>query len=103
MNELTVAIFTAMLVAKIVERLRKDLIPGLDGVWVNLLASALGIGIAFAAGFDILHSVTEYAWPWWIDRLITGFAIGAGSGWLSDIAGRSGDQATKPSRVIEGY
>jgi len=92
MTELALVLFAAALVSKVVERIRA-IIPALDGAWVNLAAAAIGIGIAYAAGLDILHDVTAYAWPWWLDRLITGIGLGAGAGFFADLAGRSGPRA----------
>ncbi|MFH0980282.1 MAG: hypothetical protein V2A79_01925 [Planctomycetota bacterium] len=92
MTGLALALLATALVAKIVERIRA-IVPAIDGAWVNLLATAIGVGIAYAAGISVIGTITAYAWPWWLDQLITGVGLGAGASFFSDLAGRSGPRA----------
>lgn len=94
MDELAVVALVAALIQKIIERVRDAFGEiNLDGIWVNALAAALGLAFAFGAKFDVLHTVIQWDWPWWLDRAVTGIGLGAGAGWFADVAGRSGPRS----------
>lgn len=93
-DELSLATFAgaAWITTKIVERVRVAW-PALNGAWVNLIAVAVGVAIAFGAGTGVIPALTPYTWV--LDRIIVGFGLGAGAGWLADVAGRSGPRSVK--------
>lgn len=101
MDEFAVVLVAVVIVQKIVELIRNAVTSNgtyaspawFDGWAVNLFAVLLGVGFAFAAGFDVLHELTMYDWPWWLDRIVTGIGIGSGAGFFSDLAGRSGPRS----------
>lgn len=88
----------ALLIQKIIERLRESLpeVPWLSGWRVNLLATVMGIGFAFACRVQAFEAIaTGFTMPWWLDQLLTGFGLAAGAGWFSDLAGRSGPRSVR--------
>ncbi len=86
----------AVIVQKGVEAVRRRY-PNLDGGHVQAVAVAAGVAIAsgidLRATVDLLDalgvSVGNTPAPW-LDYVITGVAVGAGSGFLADLTGRSG-------------
>lgn len=93
----------SVVVGKIVEAARRKW-PYLDGMAVTALAAAVGVVVAY--GLDLRGTVVlletigaagNRTPPVWLDYVITGAAIGLGSGWLADFARRSGPFA--PQRI----
>ena len=94
MTDLTLAAYTAgaLIVTKVVERIRAAAPAWLFDSWRgNLLAIAVGLLLTYGGGTAALPPLTGYAW--WVDRLLIGVGLGAGAGWLADLAGRSGPRA----------
>jgi hypothetical protein len=90
----------AFIIEKVVERLRVDLLGGhfLEGWKVSLVAIILGLVIAFTSGMEMFAAASaagldEFGFElvWWMDRALTGLALGFGSGFLADLTGRSGE------------
>ena len=86
---LAAAAIAATFTTKIVERIKDQF--GLQGTYVALVAYATGVVIAFGfnlAAFNDLLGASGVQPELWVDKLFTGISIGAGAGFLSDIAGR---------------
>jgi hypothetical protein len=81
-------IAAAVITQKIVERIRWEF-EFLWGWHVTVLAVAFGCLFSFGVPLGMFVEIEGLALPWWADRALTGFAIGAGSGFVADISGRS--------------
>jgi hypothetical protein len=87
-------VLVAAFIEKLVEKLRNQF-PVLDGWYVNACAYALGLVVAFGFSLEVFNEL-GFSGPAWLDRLLTGFGLGAGSGFLADFSGRSGPRAEVP-------
>jgi len=72
---LAIILFLALLTETIVERLFGS---WLKGYWLILIASAMGVGLAFAYKLDIVNLVLSVDITAW-GKVLTGLVIGAGS------------------------
>lgn len=91
----TIGVF-GVVVKAIVDGARRQY-PKLDGLAVQALALALGVGAVWAFDLRGAEALLDFAGatvrtPHFIaDYVITGAAVAAGSGFLAEIAGRSGN------------
>lgn len=97
MEILAGAALIAVLIQKIVEHIRKD-VPRLDGVWLLVASSAIGLAFAYGTGIRVVEGLLpDTAIAPWLDVTVTGFVLGAGAGFLADVSGRSG---SSPAPVV---
>jgi hypothetical protein len=91
--EIAVLVFVAVIIEKIVERLRADLpaawVGWLNGTWVNLLAIAFGIAATYGMSLHLLDVLGSPDHAAWLDHILTGIALGFGAGFVADLARRS--------------
>ncbi len=86
---LAAAGIAAVFCTKFTERIKDQF--NLHGVAVAVVSYAVGVVIAFGFGlaaFNDLLGAAGVQPELWVDKLFTGLSIGAGAGFLSDIAGR---------------
>lgn len=79
----------SVIVQKVLERVRARF-PGLDGSLVSVYAALAGVGIAWGYDLRAAFELTGVALQPALDYIVTGLAIGAGSGFVADVTGRSG-------------
>jgi len=72
---LAIVLLLALLTETIVERLFGS---WLKGYWLVIIASAMGVGLAFAYRLDIVNLVLDTDVTVW-GKVLTGLVIGAGS------------------------
>jgi len=88
-NVLAQVIFISAVLAKVIERVRFRL-PKLDGDLVSLTAWVIGVGIAWTLGLDVAEQLTGTSFVVPVNYVVSGLAIGLGSGAVADVIGRSG-------------
>jgi len=93
----------AIVIQKIVERLRVDLLGHfLNGWKVSLLSIGLGLVVAWSSGMEMFAAASASELPgfsfdlvWWMDRVLTGISLGLGAGFIADLTGRSNADGEK--------
>lgn len=96
----TVAVF-AVVVRAAVQAIRRQW-PAIDGLWVQLIALALGAGAAWAFDLQGAQALLEYVNApaaripsVWLDYIVTGGAIAATAGFFHEAA------SSPPATVVE--
>lgn len=94
MDSLAIALLLAGGIQKAIQHLRTA-IPAIDGLAVLVLSTALGVATAAGTDVRLLAALTPTAEvAGWLDLMATGYALGAGAGFIADISGRSGTGRT---------
>jgi hypothetical protein len=90
--DIAVLIFVAVMIQKIIERLRAGLPYEanryLDGIVVSLVAIGMGIGATYGMDLHLLDVLGQPDHAGWLDRVLTGIALGFGAGFIADLANR---------------